>query len=119
MPKFDIHQRRVFSTAANLYGDPATWIPAAGGDQMTAQVLFRDPSELQGFGRKGQHLSGLPEFEPDATIIEYKGGDFDGLFESVSKKVKEYIHYGGKRWFVKKIIKKFDGQTLYASVQES
>lgn len=114
MARFDSLQNLVFNVPAALFGEPATWTPSVGGAQLSAQVFFKDPSELNGFARKGQHTS-LPEFEPGVPLIEYKSGDFPGLFESVSSKNKEYILLNDKRYFITKVVKKFDGKIFYAS----
>lgn len=115
MARFDLLQNLVFNVPAALFGEPATWTPGAGGDQMSAQVFFKDPSELVGFARKGQHIK-MPEFEPGVPLIEYKAGDFPGLFESVSnKKVKEYVFVNAQRYYITKVVQKFDGKIYYAS----
>lgn len=116
MSRFNSSQRSAFGVVHWLYGDLATWQPAAGGEIQTGKVLFSDPTELMGFNRKGTHVPGMAEFDISACMIEYFVGTFPGLRESVASKNSEYITIEGKRYKVKVITAKYDGKSLYATL---
>ena len=44
---------KVFGTVAKTMGYDLTWTPSAGGDELSARVLFRKPGENYTLGEVG------------------------------------------------------------------
>jgi hypothetical protein len=102
---FDSLQKTMFDTVTNTMGYDAVWVPKAGGEHKTAKVLYNGPTEKERFF--------LADYDPDKLMMEYKDGDFPGLFESArSSKAPEVVQIDGIGEFVvRSVKKKWDGKT--------
>lgn len=106
---FDNLQNTVFDVVTVTMGYDAVWNPSAGGSQQTAKVLYKGPSEMQ-------KIEGV-DYDPEAIVMEYKKGDFDGLKEAADDSKFEVVTVGAiGDFYVKSVIEKFDGKTLKATL---
>lgn len=107
---FDAIQDTVFNTVTAIFGETAVWLPSAGGDSLSAAVLYKDPSAKYGIGES--------EFDVEEYYMEYKQGDLPGLKEAVNNGYLESLTItsktGSMDFFVRKCTKKFDGKTIVA-----
>lgn len=108
---FDAMQNTVFKTVQRTMGYPATWAPQAGGDTITATVLFKDATE------RAKILD--VEYDPRKVIAEFQTGDLDALVTAVrSSKSEEVLIVNGQSYGVLQIISRYDGKTYYAEMQQ-
>lgn len=91
-----------FDRSASLFGVPASWTDQ--GEVKTAQVLFNTPTEQVDI------LEAM--FDDSNTYIEYKDGDFTGLYEAVRTGETQTINVDGNEWLTRQATKDFDGKTF-------
>ena len=114
-PVFQIAQEVCFDTNLSLYGQDATW-KAIGKQDSTEIVLFNDPTKAQRMqlvnGRGFSHVT-YGENEIIRPYIEYRKGQFDGLFETVmdNQDILQYIETEGVLYVCQQAMAFFDGQT--------
>lgn len=110
MNPFDGLQEAMFGTVTNTMGYDATWTPKAGGSPQTAKVLYNGPTE------KEKLFSA--DFDPEKIMMEYKAGDFTGLFEAAKPSLAaETVTIDGLGDFlVRSVKKKWDGKTFEAQL---
>jgi hypothetical protein len=107
---FDDLQHTAFSIVADTMGYIATWTPSAGNTStLTAQVLFKDPSETA----RALEI----EYDPQRAMMEYQLGDLEGLKVSVDAKTNETIFIDNVPYGVNKIKALADGKTFRADLQ--
>lgn len=87
-------------------GYDATWTPAAGGGEQTARVLFNKPT--------GKEKIDEWNFDPRQFLMEYKEGDFPGLFESVRNNEDEFVTINSVVYAVRDVRAFFDGKIYKA-----
>lgn len=114
MSFFDNIQRNVFQVTQNIFGDTASWLPFDGSQEQTAKVLYKEPTE--------KHRMDQNDIDIEEYCMEYKAGDFSGLFESVARVNNEQVKItfadGSENTFwVKQCKKTFDGKTIKAYLQ--
>lgn len=107
---FDALSRTVFNTTVNVMGYTATWTPAGGGETYTAKVHFNNPTEMV-------QRVGI-EYNPDAWQMEYYLDDFPGLKDLADGRGSlEVVTVADQEWYVKTVIKKYDGKTYIAELK--
>lgn len=74
---FDTLKKQVFDITTQTMGYEAEWTPLAGGTKQVCRVHFKSPNEM----RKN---FGNVMFEARIYKMEYKRGDFVGLYELVA-----------------------------------
>lgn len=114
MSFFDSIQKTVFQIATNTFGDTATWLPFDLSPEQTGKVLYQDAT--------ARHTMDQNDYNIERFVMEYKAGDFNGLFESVAmannEKVKIVFTNGLEmNFWVKRCEKLFDGKTIKAFLQ--
>ncbi len=111
MNLFDGLQDTMFSTVTNTMGYDATWTPNAGGPTKTAKVLYNGPTEKEKLFNA--------DYDPDKVMMEYKSGDFDGLFEEArpSTSMEEVTITDIGVFYIRSVKKKFDGKTFEAQLE--
>lgn len=67
-------------------GYDARWTPSIGGSELTARVLFGEPTKDDRLGEYGDNYT-LRTF-----FMEYYQGDFPNLFEAVRDDKKELVY---------------------------
>lgn len=106
---FEALQRSAFGVIQNQMGFVASWVPASGGDEQTARVLFQNPTE-------DMKLAGV-DYDPSHWRAEYQIEDFVGLFEAANaRQSAEVVTIEGVDYYVRKVSKKFDGKTYIAEL---
>jgi hypothetical protein len=105
---FDALQNNSFDIITQTMGYDATWTPLVGGAQVTARVLFKDPTEM--------HELGMVEYSPVGYMMEYRRGTFDGLFESTRNGYTEEVSVNGIAYYVRDIKSSYDGKTYRAKL---
>lgn len=112
---FDSIQKNVFDVATTTFGYSASWVPAnPPGAIMNANVLYKDASAKMELDEN--------DYSVEKYLMEYKKGDFAGLFESVAKANNEKVKITfspteEKEFWVKRCEKIFDGKTIKAFLQ--
>ena len=131
IPAFQVLEEMAFGAILNLYGQPMSWTPSAGGDAQVGTVLYNGPTTereiKQTNGRGLSHISYINDkvIEPYIEFLVADDGIFDGLFESVYAGGDEYVYITLKDGTVAKYIckgdamAKFDGQTFRIPVSLS
>lgn len=116
--RFDSIQNRMVGKVHNLYAYPAVWVPSDGeSPALTATVLFKDPTREIGFvdwtGFKETHI-----------LAEYNFGEFTNLREMANQAGSEEKlvideQDGVREYFVRQVVKKYDGRTLIAILESN
>jgi hypothetical protein len=108
---FDSLQDATFSTVTNIMGYDAEWTPKAGGETQSAKVLYNGPTE------KEKLFSA--DYDPLKIMMEYKEGDFAGLFDaSRVKNSREIVQIDSLgEFYIKSVKKKWDGKTYEAQLE--
>lgn len=114
---FDKMARRTFKGVSRTMGYDATWTPSAGGDENSARVLKKDPSELINLGTDDSSYNFF-RFNPTESFCEYMDPDFPGLFELVQEGSDERISIEGDEYFIRSIMKAHDGRCFYVKIQK-
>jgi len=109
MSNFDGMQSAVFSTAKNLFGDSAVWIPSDNSETITELVLFKNPNDPISIGETDKY-----EYRPFDYSFEYFESQFPNLKESVESGNTELVTVKGFELYIRKVISKFDGKTYTA-----
>lgn len=113
MNLFDNLQITLFNTVTGTMGYTATWLPTAGGEQQTATVLYKGPTEKE-------KLAGV-EFDPEGLKMEYQFGDFVGLKEAAGRTNREKVQIYGVagttlECYVTNVNELWDGKTFEATL---
>ena len=121
---FDSLQNTLFNVVTATMGYDAQWLNSQLGDfdakdfkpadfdtfsdaLVTGKVLYKGPTE------KEKLLDA--DFDPEKVYMEYKQGDFTGLFEAVRQNRFEPVRIVDIGYFkVRSISKHWDGKTLIA-----
>jgi len=110
MSAFDGIQAAVFSTAKQVFGDMAVWVPSiSGSSSITEQVLFKNPNDPISIGETDKY-----EYRPYDYSFEFFEGQFTGLKESVDSGNIEIVSVRGFDLYIKEVPTKFDGKTYTA-----
>lgn len=116
---FDGLQNRVFDTAGRVFGYDAVWTPSGGGPAQTARVLFKDPSDSEEI-LDAAEVRALVYNNVLQPVMEYRAGQFDGLYEAVSDRGNyEEVTINGGAYQVHKVEPVFDGRTYKAHLQRA
>jgi hypothetical protein len=127
-PDFQEMQDSCFDIILQLYGQPCSWTPAAGGEEMQALVLYNGPTtERQIKLTNGRGLShvGYNNGQVEEPYIEYRDGLFEGLFQSLYDGGTEYVYLTLKDESIVKMLcicntsALYDGQTYRVPIQLS
>lgn len=113
MNPFDLLQSTAFNVVTNTMGYDATWMRSevlTGDVTFTARVLLNNPTE----DRKVLKT----DFDPLTHRMEYKQGDFPGLFEMVQKGREEVVTVNGQQYGIIHVTAKYDGKTYIAELQK-
>lgn len=110
---FDTMRDAVFNQTKNLFGYDCSWSARDGGATYTGKVLFKNPTEEV-------RLQGV-EYDAEDWCMEYKHGDFPGLYERVEQRndPPEIVTIDGKNYYVKNVVKVWDGATYRANLKPS
>ena len=111
---FDSIRDNAVSVVNNTMGYDATWLPSLGGEEQRCRVLFSSATEEA-------HDLDNEVFETFDCRAEFLLPDFSNLMDSVGGKNKEVISIdltsrgeGIKRFYVQKVVAKYDGKTHVA-----
>lgn len=116
---FDSLQNRTFDTAGRVFGYDATWEPSDGSPAQAARVLFKDPADDEEI-LSAAYLRALSYDNVIYPVMEYRRGEFDGLYEAVADRNNyEEVTIGGVKYEVHKIEPVFDGKTYKAHLQRA
>lgn len=108
---FDGLQEGLFNTSTTVFGYDASWSPLVGGGPLTASVLLNEPTDRE--------IMFKQEYNPEDAWIEYKEGDFPGLYESVRSGGKEIVVLNSINYQCRYGVKKYDGKTIRINVTRS
>lgn len=107
---FQALQTTAFGIVQKVMGFAAVWEPSSGGAPYEARVLFENPTDLQA-------LAGV-DYAPQEWKMEYKQGDFPGLFELVrARATEEVVEIDSIQYVVMDCALKYDGQTYICNIQ--
>ncbi len=108
---FQTLQNTVFEQAKSLFGYPCSWTSVDGVATWSGRVLFKNPTERLDVGTF--------QYDPFRYEMEYKNGDFPGLYERVEGRGNppEQVEIDGVKYEVRDITAHFDGQTFKATLQ--
>lgn len=98
---FDKLQDQCFDTSSKVFGYDATW---NNDPAITGRVLFRKPTERE-------LLMGQMGYDPRDFVMEYKEGDFEGLWESLRAGNLEEVTIQGTVYVARFVDAHFDGKT--------
>ena len=106
---FDNAKRKAFDTVAQVMGYDAKWTSSvSGSSELTARVVYKDPSEKQ-------ELSGIDSWNSNEPFMEYRIDYFDGLKTRVDAGNAEFVEIIGIGYFaVKEVQTKVDGEIFVA-----
>lgn len=110
---FDALRDQTFDQTTNVFGYDCIWNATDGGTSFSGKVHFKNPtSELRMVG---------VEYDEEDWTMEYKEGDFIGLYERVEARNDdpELVTIDGNLYYVKKIKKIHDGATYIAALKPS
>lgn len=106
---FDNLQNAVFEQAKGLFGYDASWVSVDTAAVWSGKVLFKMPTET--------YSPGTMAWDPYRYEMEYKEGDFPGLYDRVeSRGPAETVTIDGKNYNVRDIIADWDGKTFRATL---
>ena len=111
MNLFDNIQKQMFDTVGTVYGYDAVWTPSIGGDDVAGRVLLKEPTQEY-------DVNGVP-YTPFHSIMEYRSGVFEGLFDAVRSKRNEVVTIGSLTYFVRHVEAAYDGKTYRASIEKT
>ncbi len=107
---FDDLQDRVFDTSSKVFGYDATWLPSED-PAVTGRVLFRKPTEREILmGSNGG-------YHPRDYMMEYKEGDFVGLWERLRQGEWERVVVNEVHYFARFAEADFDGKTYKVKLE--
>lgn len=107
---FENMQKTVFATAGTVFGHVLTWTPSAGDDEITAKVLFQNPTE-------SMKLAGI-DYDPTLWRMEYSYEQLPGLKAAVDARGgAETVTIEGVDYYVRVVDTKYDGKTYIAQLQ--
>ena len=111
---FDGLQDNMFNVVTNTMGYDATWTPVAPNSTLqTARVLYNKPTEKRTLEEY--------QYNPNIHIMEYKKGDFEGLFESCRSNEMETVIIDirgvSTSFYVQEIKAAWDGNNFIAQLQ--
>jgi len=107
---FDSLQDNLFNLTTTVFGYDAEWQPSAGGTLQTAKVHFKKPTSA-----RDVHYEVV--FDPVMHMMEYKFGDFVGLYESVRANNNETVTIEGIDYYIRQITAHWDGKTYQAQIE--
>lgn len=105
---FDVLRDNVFDTIKNVFGYECSWTAIDGGASYTGKVNFQNPTEvLKNIG---------VQYDENDWMMEYREGDFAGLFERVEKRntPAEVVTIDSNNYYVMAVIQVHDGATYRA-----
>ena len=111
MNLFDSIQNQMFDTIGKVYGYDAVWTPSVGGANVAGRVLLKEPTQ-------DYDVNGVP-FTPFHSIMEYRLGVFEGLFDAVRSKRNELVTIGTSSYYVRHVEAAYDGKTYRASLEKT
>lgn len=100
---FDGLKQSAFDIVARSMGYDCFW------GQLSEKVLLNRPTEQE-------QLAGNISYDPRMSVMEYRAGQFPGLFESVREHNTEYVTVNGISYVVRDIQAAFDGDTYRAQI---
>ena len=111
MAIFDNLKNNMYDITAKVMGYNATWTNSVTFEVSSAVVHFKQPTETEG-------LAGLDYIEGQ-PIMEYRAPFFEGLKEAADELTNEPIIIESKgAFYVRQVLKKFDGATFWAVLVE-
>lgn len=106
---FDIAKRTAYKATTGIMGYNAEWYDNASGQMFTARVHFKYPTP------KEELLPSDIYYMPTEPIMEYLEGSFPNLKEAVDANSNQQVSIDGiGEFYVRSIIRKYDGETLVA-----
>ncbi|UAY56261.1 head-tail joining protein [Arachidicoccus terrestris] len=111
MNLFDSIQDTAFDVVTTTFGVLAKWIPKGGGEEKTAKVLYKDPTESQQIGNT--------DYDAPGYTMEYKKGDFEGLKERADDGILDTVSIEQRdgsfiSFLIQNVKLKYDGRTMVA-----
>jgi hypothetical protein len=80
---FDKIQKGVFKVAHSTFGYMVSWAPSAGGETITAKVLFKEPT-------KKDETGGM-QYSPFSYSMEFDKDDLPGFIDAVRNNDLEIV----------------------------
>ncbi len=111
---FDAIQNTAFDVTAVTFGYPASWLPSNNDPEKIAQVHYKDATAKRELDAN--------DYQIEEEFMEYKKGDFDGLFEIVANAGTEKVNItfaenDVREFHVRRCEKLVDGRTIKAFLQ--
>lgn len=101
--RFDKLQDRMFDKVTSLFGYEASW------GENTGRALLKEPTEKD-------MINGV-SFTPFHRIMEWRSGEFDGLFEAIREAATVIeVTIDGNNYYVAEAAAKYDGKTYRAVI---
>ncbi len=117
---FQEAQNICFDTNLKLYGQDATWV-TTDGELNKDIVLFNDPTrevKLQVINGRVLNHVGYDNTDIVSPYIEYRNGQYEGLWELVYEgMINQFVETGGKLYVTKHTTSFWDGQTYRIQLQ--
>ena len=111
MTNFDDAAHLAFSYTLDFMGEDALW-QSSLGEVVSGRILFRYPTQPYTIGEADTY-----EYKVNTPTAEFYKDTFLGLKEMVDEQNFEYMSIRGKRYFIKEIETKFDGDTYVAHLE--
>lgn len=112
---FDHIESTCFNVSNAIFGYKVEWTPTTpdGAAKQTGKGLYKEPTK--------QFSIMTIDFQITDESLEYKLGDFPELFTLANKaaseeKVTIFFKSGTREFFVRKVVKKYDGDTFVAKL---
>lgn len=113
---FDNLSGKVFGVCSKVMGYDATWTPSTGGSELTARVLFGEPTMDDRLGEYGD------KYNLRTFFMEYYQGNFPSLFENVQDDNEELVQITiddiQRMFYVVREEAKYDGRTYRVRLDE-
>lgn len=107
---FDNLQDRCFDTSAKVFGYDAVWVRTED-PAVTGRVLFRKPTEREIL------MGSAAGYQPRDYMMEFKEGDFDGLWEVLREGGWERIDVNGVSYYARFADAHYDGKTYKVKLE--
>lgn len=89
------------------------WTPSAGGEEISARVLFMKPGENYTLGEVGGGIT----YQPEQFSFEFKLGDLPGLKEAVDDRIEERVTIDGAWYSCSMVLPISDGRHFRVIVE--
>jgi len=109
---FDGLEQSTFDRILGVMGEDALWLSSNGGDDIEGRILFNYPTNPMTIGHSDNY-----EYKPVNPTAEYWKDTFIGLKESTDQQNYEFLQVRGRKYLVKSVETKYDGDTYVANLE--